>query len=225
MKKRSHTQEHKDKIAASLKGRKRPPFSEEWKKNMGNASRGRTYIKTEETKRKISEGNKGKKLSEEHKRKISEANKGRNKGIKKGPASEETKRRQSEKLKGRIVPEERRKQIAEALRGDKSPHWKGGVTKLQDAIRKLPIYKQWRAAVYKRDMYKCTNEKCQTTEKNIELNADHIIPFHKILKEYNIETVENAISCNKLWDINNGRTLCVICHRKTKTWGKPAKEN
>lgn len=43
----------------------------------------RCYLKhhTEETKRKLSEAHKGKKLSEEHKRKLSEAHKGLKKGV------------------------------------------------------------------------------------------------------------------------------------------------
>ena len=27
------------------------------------------------------------------------------------------------------------------------------------------------------------------------------------------------IDLKKLWDINNGRTLCRDCHMKTDTWG------
>ena len=50
-------------------------------------------------------------------------------------------------------------------------------------------------------------------------DADHIYPFSKILDDYNIISIEEAISCEKLWDINNGRCLCRDCHKKTDTWG------
>ena len=33
------------------------------------------------------------------------------------------------------------------------------------------------------------------------------------------KTKEEAIKCNELWDINNGRTLCHPCHRTTDTYG------
>lgn len=29
---------------------------------------------------------------------------------------------------------------------------------------------------------------------------------------------------NDLWDINNGRTLCVDCHKKTETYGHKTKK-
>lgn len=78
-----HSDETKEKISASLKG-----------KNKGK-KRG---LFSEETKRKMSEAHKGKKgklHSEEIKRKISEAKKGK----KRGPLSEETKKKMSESQK------------------------------------------------------------------------------------------------------------------------------
>lgn len=66
------SEETKRKISETLKKRYNGPLSGEYR-------------------RKLSEANKGKKLSEEHKRKLSEANKGKHgKGIKHGPHSEET---------------------------------------------------------------------------------------------------------------------------------------
>ena len=50
-------------------------------------------------------------------------------------------------------------------------------------------------------------------------DADHIYPFSKIIDDFNITSIEEAISCEKLWDIDNGRTLCRDCHKKTDTWG------
>ena len=50
-------------------------------------------------------------------------------------------------------------------------------------------------------------------------DADHIYPFSKILDDYNITSIEEAISCEKLWDIENGRTLCRDCHKQTDTYG------
>ena len=39
------------------------------------------------------------------------------------------------------------------------------------------------------------------------------------MNEFNILTVDQALACNELWNINNGRTLCKPCHRKTDTYG------
>lgn len=75
----------------------------------------RKLPKSDETKRKIAEANKGKKLSEEHKRKLYEVNKGKT-------ISEETRRKLSESKKGKkLAPfsEEHKRKIAEARKGKK----------------------------------------------------------------------------------------------------------
>ena len=70
-------------------------------------------IVSEETKRKISEANKGRIVSEETRRKMSEAQKG-HKGIK---HSEETKRKISESSKGIKHSEEHKRKIGESNKG------------------------------------------------------------------------------------------------------------
>lgn len=69
-----HSEEWKKKLSDSLKGKKKPPRSEEHKGKPGNF-KGKHH--SEETRRKIAEGNKMKHVSEESKRKISAAKKGR----------------------------------------------------------------------------------------------------------------------------------------------------
>ena len=61
--------------------------------------------------------------------------------------------------------------------------------------------KEWRKAIFARDNYTCQLcGKCGGT-----LQADHILPYctHPELR----------------LDLNNGRTLCVECHKKTPTYG------
>ena len=104
--------------------------------------------------------------------------------------------------------------------GEKNPNWKGGKTKLSQQIRTSAEYSFWRIQIFKRDFFTCQH--CGAKNKKGEryiFDADHIYPFYKILDDFNITSVEEAISCEKLWDINNGRTLCRDCHMKTDTWG------
>lgn len=68
-------------------------------------------------------------------------------------------------------------------------------------IRKSVEYKIWREAVFTRDDYTC--QMCLT--RGGELNADHIKPF--------------AFYPESRFDANNGRTLCVPCHKTTDTYG------
>jgi hypothetical protein len=78
-KRKPFTKEHKQKISIANKGKKREPFSEETKRKMGESKIGKKYWlgkhHSEETKRKISKGNKGKIISEETRQKMSEIKK------------------------------------------------------------------------------------------------------------------------------------------------------
>lgn len=87
---------------------------------------------------------------------------------------------------------------------------------LKDLIRHKQPYIDWRTIIFERDGYTC--QFCK--QKGGKLQVDHIKPFSKIMDENNIETPEEAIMCDELWDTDNGRTLCIDCHRKTPTWGK-----
>ena len=102
-----------------------------------------------------------------------------------------------------------------SIRGEGNPNWKGGRLTLALQIRRLGQYKIWRSAVFTRDNFTC--RECGVGGTRIE--ADHIIPFSKIMDDFSIDSVDGAIACNPLWDVENGRTLCKPCHRKTPTFG------
>lgn len=82
------------------------------------------------------------------------------------------------------------------FKGKNHPAWKGGVSKINERIRKSKKMKEWREAVFMRDNYTCQD--CH--KKGGVLNAHHIVLF----------------STNKklATDINNGTTLCEECHKK-----------
>ena len=193
------------------------------------------YKHTEETRRKMSEIAKkkgfmfpsplGRKLSEEQRKKLSVIHKGLNtwskgikvseetklkisnsmKGKKKAPFSEEHKRNIGLAGKGRILSLETRKKMSEARKGEKSYLWKGGITPINAKIRGSLEYRLWREAVFKRDNYTCIWCKVKSGNgKAIILNADHIKPF--------------AYYPELRFAIDNGRTLCIDCHRKTDTF-------
>ena len=97
---------------------------------------------------------------------------------------------------------------------ENSGHWKGGKTKLSLSIRSLFQYNLWRKKVFERDNYTCQN--CEKTKCYLE--AHHKKEFCLILGKYKVKTIEDAIKCKQLWDINNGLTLCKNCHNKTKKY-------
>lgn len=79
--------------------------------------------------------------------------------------------------------------------------WRGGVTPVNKRIRMSLENRIWRKTVFERDDYTC--QSCG--ERGGDLHADHVMPF--------------ALYPELRFDVLNGRTLCVTCHRKTDTWG------
>lgn len=199
------------------------------------------YIRTNEIRLKISLAKKGVKLSsfsEEHKRKISESKKGKNHPMFGKKLSEEWKRKIGESGKGRKLSEETKKKMSLSAigkkgtygnlgkpmsmenrlkqglmrKGDKCHFWKGGVSKENVIIRSSLEYRLWRESVFKRDNYTCLVCGIHSgLGKRVELNADHIKPF--------------SLYPESRFDINNGRTLCKMCHTKTDSYLSNFKKN
>lgn len=176
------------------------------------------YQRTEEQKAALKErfrkaalakkGLKRKPFTDEWKRKMSESRKGKepwNKG-KSGEYSEEYR----EKIKiGRakqIFTEETRRKLSakhkEIVASGKHHFWKGGIYPVNLALRKSIEYKLWREAVFKRDKFTCV---WCGNNKSGNLEADHIMAF--------------SLHPELRFAIDNGRTLCKECHRKTDTYG------
>src|SRR3990167_2777083 len=121
------------------------------------------------------------------------------------------------------TPEERKKisdsSYWKGKTGEFSPNWKGGTTKLGQLIRSQRMYYHWRNDVFQRDNYTCQHCGAKRSKGNrVVLHCDHIKPFYKILEENQIKTVEQAKECKELWDIANGRTLCIPCHKQTPSY-------
>lgn len=62
-------------------------------------------------------------------------------------------------------------------------------------------YKLWREAVFKRDNFTCI----WCDARGGKLTSDHIKPF--------------SLFPELRFSIDNGRTLCLSCHKTTNTWG------
>lgn len=124
----------------------------------------------------------------------------------------------SEKFTGEGNPFYNKKHSLETrkrLSGANNKNWRGGRSSLNKLVRQLGEYSEWRLLCLKRDEFLCTN--CGT-HKNLEV--DHIKQMALILKENAVESSLDAVLCEELWDVNNGRTLCVSCHRATESHGR-----
>lgn len=119
--------------------------------------------------------------------------------------TEETRRKigQAQLGKGRPLSLEHRIKIGEAHKGEKSNFWKGGITDKNLLARTTLEYKIWRQAVFQRDNFICV---WCGDKKGGNLEADHIQEF--------------AYYPELRFAIDNGRTLCKDCHKKTETFSK-----
>ncbi len=73
-------------------------------------------------------------------------------------------------------------------------------------IRNSIEYREWRQRVISRDDRRCTLcKRKKNLAKGVRLEVDHILPF--------------LLYPEKMFDLDNGRTLCSHCHRKTLTYG------
>lgn len=126
---------------------------------------------------------------------------------------------------GKVHSRETRQRISQAnqgrLRGPNGPNWQGGKTALGLLIRNSERSVAWRKAVFERDHFTC--QMCGQVGGS--LHADHIRPFAVLLSEYNIKSLGDAYACAAMWDLSNGRTLCVPCHKKTPSFAGNFQKN
>jgi hypothetical protein len=172
-----------EKTASKLRGRKRPLFSDEWKQNISLGGKGRTPW------------NKGKKSTQIP---WNKGKKGLQKAWNKGLHIKFNNflhywRSNGGTQKGRVN--------YWAI-GDKNVNWKGGITPINEKLRKTFNYKEWRNKVFERDCFCC--QECG--QRGGYLHAHHIKSWSNY-PEFR-------------YQINNGLTLCISCHRKTENYGR-----
>lgn len=84
---------------------------------------------------------------------------------------------------------------------------KNPISTENELIRKSAKYKDWRRKIFVRDDFTCTECGVRSSkELRIELNAHHIKKF--------FECPDHR------FDVDNGTTLCIDCHKLEHTGGK-----
>lgn len=141
--------------------------------------------------------------------------------------TQETIKKMSDVKMGKLNPmygkkptREHRLRISETLKKIKASKKDVNFNKLYKLIRDCPYTKMWRESIFERDNFTCV---WCGDNRGGNLQADHIKPFILILKQNLIESLDEALQCDEFWDISNGRTLCITCHKTTDTWGNKAK--
>lgn len=94
-----------------------------------------------------------------------------------------------------------RKKLSSKKLGINNPNWKGGISPENKKIRMGIEFRLWRESVFARDNWTC--QECGVRGK--ELHPHHIKSFSKYPE--------------LRFAIDNGITLCKVCHIKTDSWG------
>lgn len=168
-----------------------------FKKGIVPWNKGKKGVYSTEVRKKMGWA-KGKKLSPE----AIQKRKGRiphNKGI---SPSKETRLKISIANKGRRAPHRE---------GSKSNLWKGGFSPVISLLRHCFKYRQWRSDIFLRDDFTC--QECN--KRGVKINAHHIEAFSQLVRKNDIKNYSEGLFCEELWNINNGLTLCEVCHSKT----------
>ena len=206
-----HTEETKKKMSNSAKksgtgkwmlGKK---LSKKWRKNISESHKGIIFSK--EHKQKISENMRG----DKNPAKRPEVREKISRSIKRNPNrwflgkrfSEEHKEKLSEAHRGHKVLAETKRKISESLSGKNHWNWKGGITPMNQKIRRSLEYHLWQESVFARD-----NRICQKYgRKSGRLVAHHIQNFARYPE---LRLV-----------IDNGITLSIGAHQEFhKQYGK-----
>ena len=189
-------------------------------KKISKLNIGKKHPHSLETIEKIRLSHLGKKHTEEHKRNISLGNMG-----KKMPDSfgeNISKRMIGNKCAfGKKQTIEHRRKFSESHRGEKSYLWKGGISPVRNLIRGSFQYRNWRNEIFNNNNYTCV----ECGQHGGYLEADHYpVPFSAILNKLIVEQglenlLEKALNYELFWIVENGRTLCEECHKKTDNYG------
>lgn len=100
----------------------------------------------------------------------------------------------------RTVTTDSRIKMSEAKKGENNPGWKGGITTERQRVYNTLETKEWRRTIFERDHYTC--RQCGGQQY---LNAHH----KKAVSEYP----------ELRFNIDNGITLCLLCHKATNSYG------
>lgn len=242
-------------IPSPIKGRKRTPFTEEHKRNISLAKKGKQLGKdnpffgkhhTDEVKQLNREKHTGTIISETTRKRMSIFQKKRFED----PLERE---KMGKKTKGRKLPKEQADRLAEINRKKaKDPKFLETLSKSLKGKKKSDAYRenirgeknhQWKGGL--RPLSKAIRDSIKYSEWRLavykrdnfcdwfsglpghgNLTAHHRNPFNNILRSNNIITFEQAMACESLWDINNGVTMFKTSHEAYhQMWGNDTHPN
>jgi len=182
-------------ISGPWRGKKRPPFSDEWRMNMSKAKKGKVpknldLLHSPECRKKQADAIRGRKVPAEQREKIRQSLKNRIKrlGYMNSP---EAKQKMSLAKQG-SVPWNKDKNCPQ-LAGANNGNWKGGtMSRMLERVSNL-AWKRRRREIYQRDKWTCLY--CGKHVRK-DIQCHHVMPY-RLTQD---DSFKNLI------------TLCCICH-------------
>lgn len=111
---------------------------------------------------------------------------------------------------GKKADIETRMKMSNAQAGDKSHRWKGGITPVYKAIRGRLEYKRWCKALLEKNNY----TDFFTGARGGLLSCHHLISVSLLIRLYKVETIDQALACPYIWDLQNGIVMLKTAHDK-----------
>lgn len=89
-------------------------------------------------------------------------------------------------------------------------------------IKGTKVYKEWKKKIKETNSYTCN--RCGYSKHKNKITIHHKTKLSKLIKNYNIESVTDALKCRTLWQTELGECLCLNCHEKLHGLRKLAKK-
>lgn len=196
---------------------KRKPFSEETKRKISESNKGKSFSK--ETRQKMSESRKGIIYSDETKKRMSEAQKGK-------VPTEETRQKLSKAGKGRIVSKETCKRISLSKQGSKHPMF-GKKHSLETLFKMSEAHKGekcnwWKGGISKHYKTEYYSLKYRLWRESVFARDNYTCQDCGFKGNNGYITAHHIQSFSKFpelkFNIDNGKTLCEECHKLTDNY-------
>lgn len=124
--------------------------------------------------------------------------------------SDEAKEKMRQRKLGKPLSDEHRATLKRVRRAKIiDPSWIPERKELVKTLRGIEEYQRWKYAALLRDSFRCTV--CGIKPKKPIVH--HILFISEICRIFKINSLDSALTCPLMWNVDNGMTVCGPCHK------------